>query len=227
MRRSRRPGLRVAAGLGGDEAEHGTLALGHEAQRPKVAGALAVVLQEEDIDRRLVEQLLRHGLVAARRHPAAAEVAAAQVQPERHAGRAVGGDAPQKTEIGVEQRRRLAALGRRLPTHLGVAQHRDRAPRRAARSGSRPAPAPPARRDRRRRGRRNRSDIRVGRRGRRLRPSRKKWNALGAGMVAFTTARRTCAACALELGQRDRRRGAGCALRPRTSAIRRPGLRHP
>src|SRR5438874_9241371 len=44
--------------LGGDEAEDGGLAVGHEPQRLEIAGALAVVLQEEHVDGRLVEQLL-------------------------------------------------------------------------------------------------------------------------------------------------------------------------
>src|SRR3546814_5595110 len=50
--------------LGAHEAEHHALTLRHEAQRREVAGTLVVVLQEEAVDRHLVEQDLGHRLVA-------------------------------------------------------------------------------------------------------------------------------------------------------------------
>src|SRR5262249_32198782 len=48
------------AALGGDEAEHDELALGHEAQRLEAAGALGVELHEIAVHVDRVEQELRH-----------------------------------------------------------------------------------------------------------------------------------------------------------------------
>ena len=69
--------------------EHDRLALRHEAQRREVARALVVVLQEEAVDRELVEQDLGDRLVAALRHPGALVVAAAEMDADRHVVRAV------------------------------------------------------------------------------------------------------------------------------------------
>ena len=91
----------------------------------EVAGPLAVVFQKEHVDGRLVEQFLGHRLVAARRHPAAAEIAAAQVQAKGEGRRAAGGDALQQRDIGVEQAVRIGTLGCGLPSHVGIAQHGD------------------------------------------------------------------------------------------------------
>ena len=44
--------------LGRDQPEHDGLALGHEAQRPEVAGPWQVVLGEDPLARQVVEQLL-------------------------------------------------------------------------------------------------------------------------------------------------------------------------
>ena len=44
----------------------------------------------------------------------------------RHAGRTIGQDAFDEAEIGVEKGLRLGALGRSLPAHVLVAQHRHR-----------------------------------------------------------------------------------------------------
>ena len=61
-------GLELAA-LGGDQAEHDDLALGHEAQRLEAAGACVVPLHEEAVDVELVEQRLGDEVIGARRHP--------------------------------------------------------------------------------------------------------------------------------------------------------------
>ena len=65
--------------LGGDEAEHHHLVLGHEAQRLEAAGALAVVFHEIAVDLDVVEQDLRDRLVAARGDEGRTEIAAAQM----------------------------------------------------------------------------------------------------------------------------------------------------
>src|SRR5215471_12110481 len=85
--------------------------------------ARAVVLQSEGIDRRLREELLRHRLVAARRHPTAAKVSAAKVEAEPHVGRSIGGDTSQQGNVGLEQGHRIATLHLALPAHVRVAQH--------------------------------------------------------------------------------------------------------
>src|SRR6185312_6036134 len=65
--------------LGGDEAEHDHLALGHEAQGGEAAGARRVIFEHEAVVRQLVEQPLGDGVVGALAVPHAALVAAAEM----------------------------------------------------------------------------------------------------------------------------------------------------
>src|SRR6516164_5171792 len=111
--------------LGGNEAKHGCLVPGQEAQWLEVAGALAVVFQQEGVDGGLVEELLRHRLVTARGHPTAAEVAAAKVQAKPHGEGRIGADPLEQRNVGVYEGRRIAALPLSLPGDLRVAQHGD------------------------------------------------------------------------------------------------------
>src|ERR1019366_6290935 len=75
------------AGLRGDQTEHDDLvALRQETQRLETTGALAVVFQEVAVVVAFFEQGLRHRLVAARRNPGRAEIAAANVRGIGHVG---------------------------------------------------------------------------------------------------------------------------------------------
>ena len=76
-------GLELAA-LGGDEAEHDQLVLGHEPQRLEPSGAGVVVLEEEAIHVELAEQRLGDEVVATLGGPRGAEIAAAHVGGHRH-----------------------------------------------------------------------------------------------------------------------------------------------
>src|SRR5258707_14535601 len=71
-------GFELAA-LGGDQAEHGDLALGKEAQWFETAGAGAVVFEEVAVDIDLVEDELGDRLVTAFRHPGAGAISATQM----------------------------------------------------------------------------------------------------------------------------------------------------
>ena len=90
MRRFRSSLSSSCAGLGGDQAEHDLLALGHEAQRLEAAGPLVVVLEEEAVDVELREQHLGHEVVAALGRPRRPEVAAAHVRGHPQAVRPAG-----------------------------------------------------------------------------------------------------------------------------------------
>src|ERR1700681_1293789 len=85
-------GLELAK-LGRDQAQNDGLPRRHEAQRRKIARAGIVVFEEIPVDLELVEQHLRHRLVAALGHPRALEVAPAQGNAERPAGGAFRGRA--------------------------------------------------------------------------------------------------------------------------------------
>src|ERR1035437_7272622 len=75
------------AGLRGDQTEHDDLvAFRLETQRLETTGALAVVFQEVAVVVAFFEQGLRHRLVAARRNPGRAEIAAANVRGNGHVG---------------------------------------------------------------------------------------------------------------------------------------------
>ena len=75
------------AGLRGDQTEHDDLvALRQETQRLETTGALAVVFQEVAVVVAFFEQGLRHRLVAARRNPGRAEIAAADMGGNGHVG---------------------------------------------------------------------------------------------------------------------------------------------
>ena len=81
--------------FGGDEAEHGGLALWQKTQRRKAAGASAVVFEKIAVDTNLVEQQLGHRLVAAFGDPGAGEIAAAQMHADRHVRRPAGNESIQ------------------------------------------------------------------------------------------------------------------------------------
>ena len=102
--------------LGRDEAEHGDLVLGHEAQRREAAGALAVVFEQQPVVPQPVEQPLGNGVVMAfavplRHHLAGrrvdgSRIAAADVDAECHAveagdHRVVGVDRAREIGVGV------------------------------------------------------------------------------------------------------------------------------
>ena len=73
--------------LGADEAEHHDLvAFGQEPQRLEAAGALGVVFEEIAVVIAARKQALRHRLVAARRDPGRAEIAAADMGGDGHVG---------------------------------------------------------------------------------------------------------------------------------------------
>src|SRR5437763_1199539 len=75
------------AALRSDESEHHYLvAFRQEAQRLEAAGARAVIFQEIAIIVAAAEQVLRHGLIAARRNPGRPEIAAADMGGDRHVG---------------------------------------------------------------------------------------------------------------------------------------------
>src|SRR5260370_40495554 len=86
--------------LGGDQAEHDHLALGHEAQRLEPARARIVVFEEEAVDLELAEQRLGDVVVAARSDPGGAEIAAAHMRAHGHAGGLLGERGVDEADIG-------------------------------------------------------------------------------------------------------------------------------
>jgi len=110
------------AELGRHQAEDDGLALGQEAERPEVARARVVVLEEVAVDAHLREQRLGDRLVAALRRPGALEVAAAQMNGERHAGRLLGHDPVDERGVAVRQLVRVVAARPCRLAHLVVAQ---------------------------------------------------------------------------------------------------------
>src|SRR5713226_4480503 len=98
------------AALRGDDPDHDVLvALGQEAQRLEAAGPLAVVFEEVAVVVALREHPFGNRLVAARRNPGRAEVAAADVGGDDH----VGGPARERliddARVVVRQRRDVHA----------------------------------------------------------------------------------------------------------------------
>src|SRR4030095_1511334 len=69
--------------LRADQAEHDLLTLGDEPQGLEAAGAVRVGLEGGHVEGQPREDGLRHGIVAAARHPGALEVAPARVDGNR------------------------------------------------------------------------------------------------------------------------------------------------
>src|SRR5208337_1100589 len=73
--------------LRADETQTHELLLWHQSQRRKVTGARRIVFEEEAVHLEVVEQTIGDCLVAACRHPSPAQIAAAEMHANRHAGR--------------------------------------------------------------------------------------------------------------------------------------------
>ena len=69
---------------------HPLLCLRHEPQRLEPAGAGVVIFEKEAVDRELAEQRLGDMVVSALGHPGRAEIAAAHMRADGHAGRLAG-----------------------------------------------------------------------------------------------------------------------------------------
>ena len=110
------------AELGGHQAEDHDLALGQVAQRPEVARAVVVVLEEVGVEVHLGEQRLGHRLVVAGGGMGALEVAAAQVHGQGHAGGLVRHHLVDEAGVAVRQLVRVVAARARRLAHLLVAE---------------------------------------------------------------------------------------------------------
>src|SRR5215510_13996942 len=73
-----------SAVLGGDQAQHNDLALGHEAQRGEVASTRRIIFEEESIDLDFVKNDLGDWIVAALRQPRRRGIATAHMHAHRH-----------------------------------------------------------------------------------------------------------------------------------------------
>ena len=98
------------------------LAGGEVAQRLEAAGALAVELQEEGVDVHPAEHQLGDRLVAAARHPAAAEVAAAHVRRDEQVVGLAGDDLVGRVPVLPQQFVGIVAAGGDLVAEVRVAE---------------------------------------------------------------------------------------------------------
>src|SRR5579872_520058 len=120
--------------FGAHQAEHDHLALGREAQRREIAGAFIVIFKEETVDLHLVQQNLGDRLIAALRDPGAFEIAAAEMDGDRHVLWPIADRIIDETTIEMGQRigiiaarlgrfadRRIAEIGKVGVVELKVA----------------------------------------------------------------------------------------------------------
>src|SRR5271165_292689 len=115
--------LRLRGGaLRAHEAEHDCRALRREAQRREIARTLVVVFEEEAVDLHLVEQNFGDRLVAALRDPGALEVAAAEMDADRHVGWPVADRIVDQPAIEPCQRVRVVAARLGAGADVGVAK---------------------------------------------------------------------------------------------------------
>src|SRR5262245_22654132 len=112
-------------GLAAHQPEHDTLVRRHEPQRPEIAGALAVVFEQEHVDAALPEELLRDRLVAAGADPVTAVVPAAEMHADGHAGRTVAERLGVRPQVPVEERTPVPAPLRDQRLDPRVAEERD------------------------------------------------------------------------------------------------------
>src|SRR5579862_203907 len=89
------------AGFGGNQPEDDDLSFGHEPQGLESAGAFAIELHEIAVRSDAVEEQLGHWLIAALGDPTGAEIAAAQMHGDGHAGRAAGDGGVNHLRIGI------------------------------------------------------------------------------------------------------------------------------
>ena len=92
------------------------------AQRREIAGARVVVLEEVPVDLEVVEQHLRDGLVAAFGDPGALEIAAAEVDADRHPRGAIGDRRVDEARVAARQFVGIVAARPRALAHLRVAK---------------------------------------------------------------------------------------------------------
>ncbi len=102
------------------------LSLRHESKRREISRARRVVLEEKSVDPGVVEKPIGDRLVAPRRHPTPAQIAAAQMHPDGHVRRPLFDDPVHDIYVGSHQRVRIVAVGADLRAYLIVAEHRDR-----------------------------------------------------------------------------------------------------
>src|SRR5262249_36271583 len=108
--------------LGGDQAQHNDLALGHEAQRGEVASTRRIIFEEEAIDLDFVKNYLGDWIVAALRQPRRRGIATAHMHAHRHVLGTARNRGVDEGGIGMhESLRLLVEIGAYLGPELRVA----------------------------------------------------------------------------------------------------------
>src|SRR5579885_2851089 len=103
--------------LGADEPEHHGLVRRHEAQRGEIAGTLGVVLEKKRLDAHFIEEPRGDRLIASRGEPSRAQIAAAQMHPDRHPRRPRRERVIDRVDIGGHQRFGILAYPARPLAH--------------------------------------------------------------------------------------------------------------
>ena len=108
--------------LGAHQAEDDRLAFRREAQRREVARALVVVFEEKAVDLHFVEQNIGDRLIAALGDPGALEIAAAEMDRDRHVLRPVADRVIDQPAVELGERVGIVAAGARALADGRVAE---------------------------------------------------------------------------------------------------------
>ena len=110
----------------GDQAQHHALLVRYIFERAEIAGTLAIVFQEQRIDRDFAEHALGDGVIAAGAQKLAPEIAAAHVQPNPHIRWPVRDGCIDRLDIKPSQTIRIFAALRYGAANIGIGQHDQR-----------------------------------------------------------------------------------------------------